>query len=58
MKFWWWFAFWFSLLDPEKSNDPTSFGKLLASQLLARFSKCEKRFLVGKLKILVTYITT
>ena len=57
VKFWWWFGFWFSLPDTEKSDDLVSFVELLASRLVVRFSKCQKRFLLIKLKIVDTYIT-
>ena len=56
--FWWWFGFWFSLRDTEKSVDLGRFLKILFSRLVVRFSKCKKRFLLKKRKIVDTYITT
>ena len=56
-RFWWWFEFRFSLLDLGKSQGLTSFVKLLVTRLVVRFSKCQKRFLLKKLKIVDTHIT-
>ena len=41
----------------KKSDDLVSFVKLPTSRLVVRFSKCQKRFLLKKLKIIDTYIT-
>ena len=57
VDFWWWVRFWFSLRDSEKSVDLVSFPGLLFSRLVERFSKCQKRFLLKKLKIVDTHIT-
>ena len=47
-----------SLQDAEKSVSAVSFTSLLLSRLVLRVSKCQKRFLLKKRKIVDTYIAT